>query len=45
VGTAEGAPFSRTELDALLAQADHGIAQLFDLQGELLAVPPPPRRL
>jgi ribonuclease PH len=43
-GTAEGAPFSRAELDALLAQADHGIAQLFDLQGELLAVPPPPRR-
>jgi ribonuclease PH len=43
-GTAEGAPFSRGELDALLAHAEHGIAQLFDLQGELLAVPPPPRQ-
>ncbi|HEX9505329.1 MAG TPA: ribonuclease PH, partial [Acidimicrobiia bacterium] len=44
-GTAEGAPFSRGELDALLAHAEHGIAQLFELQDELLAVPPTPRPL
>jgi ribonuclease PH len=43
-GTAEGAPFSRGELDDLLAHAEHGISQLFELQGELLAVPPAPRR-
>jgi ribonuclease PH len=43
-GTAEGAPFSRGELDDLLAHAEHGISQLFELQGELLAVPPAPRQ-
>ncbi len=43
-GTAEGEPFSRTELDDLLELAEHGIAQIFDLQRELLAVPPAPRR-
>jgi ribonuclease PH len=43
-GTAEGAPFSRGELDDLLAHAEHGISQLFELQGELLAEPPAPRQ-
>jgi ribonuclease PH len=43
-GTAEGLPFSRTELDDLLALAESGIGQIFDLQREMLAEPPPPRR-
>ena len=42
-GTAEGAPFSRAELDDLLGLAEHGITQIFELQRELLAEPPPPR--
>ena len=42
-GTAEGAAFSRGELDSMLALAEHGISEIFDLQRELLAVPPPPR--
>jgi ribonuclease PH len=42
-GTAEGVAFSRDELDGLLAHAEHGIAQIFELQSELLAVPPSPR--
>ncbi len=43
-GTAEGLPFSRAELDALLGLAEAGIGELFDLQRALLAEPPPPRR-
>ncbi len=43
-GTAEGLPFTRAELDELLALAEHGISELFDLQRELLAEPPAPRR-
>jgi len=43
-GTAEGLPFSRAELDELLALAEHGIREVFDLQREVLAVPPAPRR-
>jgi ribonuclease PH len=43
-GTAEGEPFSRTELDDLLGLAEHGITQIFELQRELLAEPPAPRR-
>jgi ribonuclease PH len=43
-GTAEGAAFSRQELDDLLVLADGGIAQIFELQREVLADPPPPRR-
>jgi ribonuclease PH len=43
-GTAEGLPFSRTELDDLLALAESGIGQIFDLQREMLAEPPAPRR-
>ncbi len=42
-GTAEGAPFSRTELDALLDLALAGIAGLTDLQAEALADPLRPR--
>jgi ribonuclease PH len=39
-GTAEGLPFTRAELDDLLGLAEHGIAQILDLQAELLAEPP-----
>ncbi len=42
-GTAEGAAFSRGELDSMLGLAESGIAQIFELQRELLAVPPAPR--
>jgi ribonuclease PH len=43
-GTAEGQAFSRTELDDLLALAEAGILAIFDLQREMLAVAPEPRR-
>jgi ribonuclease PH len=43
-GTAEGLPFSRSELDDLLGLAEAGIAQVFELQREVLAEPPTPRR-
>ena len=36
-GTAEGEPFSRGALNAMLALAEHGIAQLFELQAAALA--------
>ncbi len=36
-GTAEGAPFSRAELDALLALAERGIRTLIEAQGAALA--------
>ena len=42
-GTAEGAAFSREELDAMLALAESGIAQISQMQRELLATPPAPR--
>jgi ribonuclease PH len=42
-GTAEGAPFSRAELDTLLGLAEAGIEQIFSLQREMLSVPPAPR--
>jgi ribonuclease PH len=42
-GTAEGAPFSPDELEALLALARPGISSLLDAQAELVAVPPAPR--
>jgi ribonuclease PH len=44
-GTAEGLPFTRNELDELLALAEKGIAEIVELQQELLAEPPPPRKL
>jgi ribonuclease PH len=43
-GTAEGMPFSRTELDELLALAEGGITQIFELQRQLVAEAPTPRR-
>jgi ribonuclease PH len=42
-GTAEGAPYSRAELDLLLALAEGGINQLIALQREVLSEPPAPR--
>jgi ribonuclease PH len=42
-GTAEGMAFTRAELEDLLALAEHGIAQILDLQAEALATPPAPR--
>ena len=42
-GTAEGMPFSKGELDEMLSLAEHGIAQLLDLQAETLTAPPAPR--
>src|SRR3954467_5001702 len=42
-GTAEGAPFSRAELDDLLGLAEHGIAQILEMQTEVLAAPPKSR--
>jgi ribonuclease PH len=37
-GTAEGKPFARTELDALLTLAEGGIRELFDAQQRALGV-------
>ncbi len=42
-GTAEGMPFTKGELDEMLSLAEHGIAQLLDLQVDTLADPPTPR--
>ena len=42
-GTAEGLPFSRGELDELLALAEQGIAQLLAHQAAVLQDPPPAR--
>ncbi|MDQ1395212.1 MAG: ribonuclease [Acidimicrobiaceae bacterium] len=42
-GTAEGAPFSREELDELLSLAEHGIASILDEQAAIASQPPPPR--
>jgi len=42
-GTAEGAPYTRTELDALLGLAEGGITQLIALQKETVSEPPAPR--
>ena len=42
-GTAEGSPFAKSELDEMLSLAEHGIAQLLDLQAAVLAEPPTPR--
>ena len=42
-GTAEGLPFTRSELDDLLGLAEHGIAAILDAQAAVLAVPPPAR--
>src|SRR5690606_18717550 len=42
-GTAEGAAFSRSQLDAMLGLAEKGIAHISELQREVLAVEPPRR--
>jgi ribonuclease PH len=42
-GTAEGAPYSREELDAMLALAEQGIGEIIELQREMVAEPPSPR--
>jgi ribonuclease PH len=42
-GTAEGSPFSRNELDELLALALRGIEHILDAQVDVLAEPPAPR--
>jgi len=42
-GTAEGLPFSRTELDELLGLAESGIGRIVALQDAVLAEPPAPR--
>jgi ribonuclease PH len=44
-GTAEGAAFSRTELDSLVDLGSRGIAQIMALQAEMIADPPAPRPL
>jgi ribonuclease PH len=42
-GTAEGNPFSRQELDGLLALADKGITEIIGLQQQVVSEPPAPR--
>ena len=42
-GTAEGNPFTRSELDELLALAEKGITEIFEIQRATLAQPLPPR--
>jgi len=42
-GTAEGSPFTRSELDDLLALAAMGITEILEAQAAVLAVAPPPR--
>ena len=42
-GTAEGLPFSRSELDELLALAELGIGEILEAQAAVLAEPPPAR--
>ena len=43
-GTAEAAPFGRSQLNSLLDLAQAGITQIMDLQAEMVAEPPSPRR-
>ncbi len=43
-GTAEGMAFTRNELDDLLTLGELGIGELFALQAEYVAEPPPARR-
>ena len=42
-GTAEGAPFSRDELDAMLALAEKGIGEILSLQQSTVSTPPSAR--
>jgi ribonuclease PH len=43
-GTAEGKPFSQAELDVLLGLAARGLAEIVELQAEMIAVAPSARR-
>ena len=42
-GTAEGAPFSRAQLDELMVLAEGGASDLFEAQQRYTATPPAPR--
>ena len=42
-GTAEGAAFSRTDLDSMLALATAGVSEIMALQAEMVSVLPTPR--
>jgi len=42
-GTAEGAPYSRDDLDTMLKLAEGGITELIALQREMVAEAPKPR--
>jgi ribonuclease PH len=42
-GTAEGAAFSRSELDSMLDLAGKGITEILAKQSEVLSTPPQPR--
>ncbi len=44
-GTAEGMPFSRSELDALLGLAEVGLLEIMELQALLLSDAPSPRAM
>jgi ribonuclease PH len=44
-GTAEGAPFSRGELDQLLGLAENGLGEIMDRQAEMIAIAPEFRKL
>ncbi|MGH9005718.1 MAG: ribonuclease PH [Acidimicrobiia bacterium] len=44
-GTAEGQPFTRGELDEMLGLAEKGIAEIIELQRQMVEVPPPFRRV
>jgi ribonuclease PH len=44
-GTAEGAPYSRSELDTMLDLAEKGINEIIELQEKVLAEPPAARRV
>ncbi|MCL6091689.1 MAG: ribonuclease PH [Actinobacteria bacterium] len=44
-GTAEGAPFSRSDLDRMLSLASEGIGLLLDQQSKVVATPPARRDL
>ncbi len=42
-GTAEGMPFSRTELDSLIALAEAGIGRILKVQADIVSAPPAAR--
>jgi ribonuclease PH len=43
-GTAEGSPYSRSELTTLLELAERGVTEIVELQAKMIAEPPRPRR-